>query len=76
MVYAARLDDLDRQVRLRAAGLTSDPARQLDIDLGVTGWPTGAAVAFRPRPAGVPAWWTDDEDASQGFLAAMGVHLE
>jgi hypothetical protein len=51
---------------------------QLDAALGVAGWP---APAQRPRPVeptepGAPAWWQGDEEASQSFLAAVGVRLQ
>jgi hypothetical protein len=51
---------------------------QLDAALGVPGWP---GPATRPRPAepvepGAPAWWHGEEEASQSFLAAVGVRLE
>jgi hypothetical protein len=44
----------------------------------VAGWPTPTVAGrpARPRPVGVPEWWDDDEEASQGFLAAMGVQLD
>jgi hypothetical protein len=81
MVYAARLADLERAARLRAAGFRDDPLVLVDRDLGVPGWPAGGPSSApgwvpRPRPAGVPDWWQDDEDASQSFLAAMGVQLD
>lgn len=75
----ARLDALDRTARLVAAGYTSDPLANLDATLEVPRWPAGPRAAPAPqpapRPAGVPAWWDDDEQASQSFLDAMGIQL-
>jgi hypothetical protein len=50
----------------------------LDATLGVAGWPgpgQPARTASAVEP-GAPPWWHGDEDASQSFLAAMGVRLE
>lgn len=59
----------------------SDPAgprRGLDRTLGVASWsvpgkgPT-ARQRMREEQPGAPDWWYGDEDASQAFLAEMGV---
>lgn len=60
-------------------GQTEEQARaKFDADLGVSAW----AVPGRERrhvqqtpDDGAPWWWTGAEDASQSFLAAMGVSL-
>lgn len=67
-------------IYLAWAQLADDPAA-LDHELGVEGWPAADALPsdplLRPPPPtpGVPDWWTGDEQASQSFLAAMGVQL-
>lgn len=59
-------------------GQTEEQARaKLDADLGVSAW----ALPGRHRrempvvDTQAPWWWHGAEDASQGFLAAMGVTL-
>jgi hypothetical protein len=60
-------------------GQTEEQARaRFDADLGVSAW----ALPGRDRRApetqtdpGAPWWWHGAEDASQGFLASMGVNL-
>lgn len=51
--------------------------REFDGMLGVRDWPVNGPV--RPsdglRDQSAPWWWESDEEASQGFLAAMGVNL-
>lgn len=60
-------------------GQTADDARRVfDGQLGVSGW---ATPGREPRPVetrdpGAPWWWHGAEDASQGFLASMGVVLD
>lgn len=51
--------------------------RQFDNALGVSSWGTPGSVIKpqKDRPAGAPAWWDDDEEASASFLAAQGVNL-
>jgi hypothetical protein len=49
---------------------------QLDSDLGVRQWGTVTAPAATPViESDAPAWWHGDEEASESFLAAMGVTL-
>lgn len=55
----------------------TDARRALDAALGVSGWALpgrGATNVERPDP-GAPWWWHGAEEASQGFLSAMGVTL-
>jgi hypothetical protein len=60
-------------------GQTIESARQVfDGQFGVSGWGT---PRHRPRQVairepGAPWWWQDAEDASQSFLASMGVVLD
>lgn len=58
---------------------TPDRARQrFDGQLGVRNWATPGAELKAPDPARdpkAPWWWESAEDASQSFLAAMGVTL-
>jgi hypothetical protein len=60
-------------------GQTEEQARaRFDADLGVTAWalPGRERREHQPQPdTGAPWWWTGAEDASQGFLASMGVTL-
>jgi hypothetical protein len=54
-----------------------DERANLDNSLGVSTW-QGPVPSWRPPVAvepGTPPWWGGDEDASQGFLAEMGVTL-
>ncbi len=54
-----------------------DARRVFDDQLGVSGWGTPAhgVREVEMRDPGIPWWWTSAEDASQSFLAAMGVNL-
>lgn len=60
-------------------GQTEEAARaKFDADLGVSAWasPGHDRRTVEPTPDdGAPWWWTGAEDASQSFLAAMGVTL-
>lgn len=60
-------------------GQTEEQARaRIDADLGVSAWavPGRARRAMESTPDdGAPWWWRGAEDASQSFLAAMGVTL-
>lgn len=60
-------------------GQTEEQARaRFDADLGVSAWaaPGHARKPVQPkRDDGAPWWWTGAEDASQSFLASMGVTL-
>jgi hypothetical protein len=49
---------------------------EVDAAFGVAAWDTPFGSRYRiDRPDGAPAWWAGDEEASQGFLRAMGVGL-
>jgi hypothetical protein len=61
-------------------GQTEEQARaRFDADLGTSAW---ALPGREPREAqpqtdpGAPWWWAGAEDASQSFLASMGVSLD
>lgn len=60
-------------------GQTEEQARaRFDADLGVSAWaaPGQTRKPVQPkRDDGAPWWWTGAEDASQSFLASMGVTL-
>lgn len=48
--------------------------RELDRKLEVDAWLVpGTRPRVRDVAASAPHWWHGDEDASQSFLAAMGV---
>lgn len=50
------------------------PRRELDQRLDVRSWRTFGRVGTRvDRHDNAPPWWHGDEDASQSFLAAMGI---
>lgn len=55
-----------------------DAVRVFEAQLGVSGWtvPGSEPKPAKPREQGAPWWWQDAEDASQSFLAAMGVSLD
>lgn len=63
---------------LLVSGAASERERgELDAALGVAAWPGPLPPArVVPVEPGAPAWWHGDEEASQSFLAAMGVHLD
>lgn len=60
-------------------GQTEAQARaRFDADLGVSAWalPGRERRDIEPQPdTGAPWWWSGAEDASQSFLASMGVNL-
>jgi hypothetical protein len=53
-----------------------DRRQGIDNELGVAAWP-GPVPHRRSVPVipGAPAWWAGEEEASDSFLAAMGVQL-
>lgn len=60
-------------------GQTEEQARaRFDADLGVSAWALPGRKRREADPVqdpGAPYWWHGAEDASQGFLASMGVTL-
>lgn len=55
------------------------PREELDDELDVASWRVPgrrAVVPAAPVNPDAPSWWHGDEDASQTFLAAMGVRLD
>jgi hypothetical protein len=59
-------------------GQTEEQARaRFDADLGVSAWALPGRDRREPEAAdtGAPWWWHGAEDASQSFLASMGVTL-
>jgi len=59
-------------------GQTGEQARaRLDADLGVSAWalPGRERRQMEPVDNSAPWWWHGAEDASQSFLASMGVTL-
>lgn len=74
----AWLEQEERLARLAALGLATDPAARLAQELGAGGWAV-PGQRRRPEPErepGTPPWWHGDEEASQSFLAAVGLRLE
>jgi hypothetical protein len=75
----AWLEQEERLARLAALGLATDPAARLAQELGAGGWAVPGQRRPRPEPErepGTPPWWHGDEEASQSFLAAVGLRLE
>lgn len=60
-------------------GQTEEQARaRFDAGLGVSAWALPGRERRDVEPiqdTGAPWWWVDAEDASQSFLASMGVTL-
>jgi hypothetical protein len=59
-------------------GQSEEHARaKFDADLGVSAWAVPGRERRTPEPVddGAPWWWRGAEDASQSFLASMGVSL-
>ena len=59
-------------------GQTEEQARaRFDANLGVSAWalPGRERRDIEPVQDAAPWWWTGAEDASQSFLASMGVTL-
>jgi hypothetical protein len=75
MIYAAQLARLHVE-----QGEDPDAARgKFDSDLGVSEWRRTRDETATKRPdvdPDAPWWWHGDEEASQGFMAAMGVRLD
>lgn len=49
------------------------PRYDFDNTLSVNDWTVPGGTRKRVTVEGAPAWWTGDEDASQQFLASVGV---
>ena len=49
------------------------PRADFDNAVSVHSWQTPGGTFKRVVEEGAPSWWTGDEDASQQFLASMGV---
>jgi len=49
--------------------------RELDQELEVDLWQAPVTTVTTVRDDGTPSWWVSDEEASQGFLASVGVSL-
>jgi len=65
--------------RLRVPeGQTHESAlRQFDVRLGVAGWGLPGSVPREVvREEGAPWWWESEAEASDSFLASMGVVLD
>lgn len=53
-----------------------DYRKELDQALGVREWVApGRPKPKASRPTNAPDWWEDEEEASNSFLAAMGIQL-
>lgn len=71
------LEHLDYQQEGTVESMRLTPAQVragFDNDLSVRIWltPERSKPAVDNRPAGAPAWWESDEEASQSFMAAYG----
>jgi hypothetical protein len=52
------------------------PRHDFDGTLDVRSWMIPGGARVRVVEEGAPAWWNGDEDASQQFLASMGVMID
>lgn len=52
------------------------PRHDFDRALNVHDWTTPGGARKRVIIEGAPSWWNGDEDASQQFLASMGVMMD
>jgi hypothetical protein len=52
------------------------PRHDFDNTLGVRSWETPGGARLRAVVEGAPSWWDGDEEASQQFLASMGVVMD
>lgn len=68
---------MTQRLRVREGQSAQDARKVLDSMLSVAGWavPGSEPVQVAPRDPKAPWWWVDEEDASQSFLAAVGVSL-
>lgn len=66
-----------QRVRVHEGQSAEDARKVLDSALSVTGWavPGSGPKHVKQRDPKAPWWWTDEEDASDSFLKAMGVSL-
>ncbi len=57
-----------------------DPRKELDSKLGIINWQNPwevkSKVTKKALPSNAPSWWGGDLEASQSFIAAMGVRLD
>lgn len=67
-----------QRLNVRDGQSAEDARKAFDAQLGVSGWATPGRAMREPEPRepGAPWWWHGSEDASQGFLQAMGVTLD
>ena len=69
-------------VEVREKETYEQACEKLNRELGVNDWSTPFATSNITKPLAIdapglnaPAWWHGDEEASQSFLQAMGIHL-
>jgi hypothetical protein len=71
-MYAAMLERLD----IPDGADPEDVRKAFDNELSTAAWGTPGKpmrVDIEERDPAAPSWWIDEEDASQSFLASMGV---
>lgn len=70
VVYRAMIERLDYD-----SDQPERPRRELNQTLDVDAWQLPGVRPRKPQvvEVGQPSWWRGDEDASQSFLASMGM---
>lgn len=72
-----QLPEADNDGNLYGRDKMLQQRRELDGLLGVKYWQTPLSREGQDRrPAAGPWWWEGDEEASQAFLAEMGIQLD
>lgn len=66
-----------KRLRVREGQSAENARRSFDAKLGMSAWAVPGREPREPVPVdpAAPWWWIDAEDASQSFLASMGVAL-
>jgi hypothetical protein len=73
------VEETTAEAMLLALGVKAEqlPWAHLGRVLGVDAWQSadGPVSPSRPRPAGAPSWYADEETESQRMLGALGFQL-
>lgn len=71
MLYSVAIERLRRDEKQ-----PERPRHDFDTALSVRDWNVPGGARRRVVVEGAPSWWDGDEDASQQFLASMGVMID